>query len=143
MCEGAKDDIEVAYQAIKRCPDALFHASHRLRTDWDFVLSLIKENSETMYFAHDDLKNNRNFMYEATRVDYRVLFYAKYLIHNDRSFVLKAVQLHEEAITNVGQNFRRDAEIQQAFYINRKRLVAWKLDKKLGPDLCEKIFAML
>jgi len=99
--------------AVRTCGDSFRYACQHLRSDREFVLSVVKEKGSALQYAEAGLTHDREIALAAIRewALFPIGFYAGSAMFSDREFVLAVVKVRGWAIQNADVRFKSDMEV--------------------------------
>ncbi len=106
-------DKTVIKEWNKRSQKVSWYIPFVLRSDYDFMLEMVKDNKYTMYFIAKELKKNRDFLLEAQRIkkgDHSILCFADESLQVDRDFLLEMVKIHPPSAFSLVKTVQNDTE---------------------------------
>jgi len=106
-----KDDIDVAWAAIKRYGGSYKGVSDRLKQDRDLALAAVKWGAFTWKHVAQSLKDDIAFVHAAAALNPEVIEHMEERLRQDKAIVLIAVSHSTKAEKLIKDSFRRDKDV--------------------------------
>lgn len=106
-----KDDIDVAWAAIKRYGGSYKVVSDRLKKDRDLALAAVKWGAFMWKDVAQSLKDDLGFVHAAAKLNPEVIEHMDERLRQDKAIVLIASSHSKKAETLIKGSFRRDKDV--------------------------------
>lgn len=119
--EIVRNDKEIIIAALNKRKDIYNHSrllldtfylkflGEKLKSDKDFLLSIIEMDGSALQYASEELKNDKDFVLRAYEINHQSLQYVgKSLLSNDKDIIKLVVRRYGNLFEYVNENLKKD-----------------------------------
>lgn len=104
-------DPEIVFEACKNDWEAMQQADPSLRSNPDFVASLLPHKPDVLFYVNHKLKSDPVWMWQIIQPNPKLILYADASLRNNKEWMLKVIQLDGSAIKHIGPELQTDVDI--------------------------------